>query len=249
MTTNVSQITGELSLFTDEEKKRVLPRFFKTGKGEYGEGDQFLGIAVPSIRVVARRHLDAGWESLGSLLASPWHEERMCALLIMVENCKLSRKKTWNCCHEAGEGEDLRRRCFDFYLGHTASVNNWDLVDLTAPTLVGAYLINKERDMLYTLAQSHNLWEQRIAVVSTLAFIRQNDFRDIYALGEKLLHHPHDLMRKAIGWMLRETGKRDKTALSAFLDNHAEDMPRTMLRYAIERFSDEERLYFMQRKR
>ncbi|MCH4213295.1 MAG: DNA alkylation repair protein [Prevotella sp.] len=235
----------ELEQFIDEEKRRVLPKFFKTGKGQYGEGDQFMGITVPHIRTVAMHHLDLNLDEIAKLLMSPWHEQRMCALLIMVEQVKRTHKRLWLKEHSEEEGQMLRRKYYQFYLYHTHKINNWDLVDLTAPTIVGEYLVDHDRDILYQLADSSFLWDQRIAVVSTIAFIRRNDFMDIYVLSEKLIHHPHDLMHKAIGWMLREAGKRDKSRLMDFLDIHSCEMPRTMLRYAIEKFPENERQYYL----
>jgi 3-methyladenine DNA glycosylase AlkD len=163
----------------------------------------------------------------------------------MVSQCQQTRKRAWLTAHSEEEGEQVRRGWYEFYLAHTDKINNWDLVDLTAPTIVGSHLIGKSHDILYRLADSSLLWDQRIAVISTFAFIRQSDFTDIYALAAHLLHHPHDLMQKAIGWMLREAGKRDKTLLLAFLDDHSAEMPRTMLRYAIEKFTVDERAHYM----
>lgn len=242
-------IQQELEQFIDEEKREVLPRFFKTGKGQYGEGDRFLGITVPHIRTVAMRHLDLNPDEISRLLMSVWHELRMCALLIMVEQVKRSHKKLWLKEHSEEEGEILRRNYYQFYLRHTGKINNWDLVDLSAPTIVGEYLVDHDREILYQLADSSLLWDQRIAVVSTIALIRRNDFTDIYALSEKLMHHPHDLMHKAIGWMLREAGKKDKPRLMDFLDIHSCEMPRTMLRYAIEKFPENERQYYLHRSK
>ena len=249
-------ILSELEYLIDEEKRIILPRFFKTGKGEYGEGDQFLGVTVPRIRSVASVHLDTSTHDIEILLSSPWHEVRMCGLMIMVENCKKIGKKSWLKSHSLDDGEQIRKHYFDLYLKHTDRINNWDMVDLTAPTIIGEYLSRQEnrtadkqvtKDFLFSLAESSLLWEQRIAVVSTFTFIRQNEFDYIYLLAEKLLHHPHDLMQKAIGWMLREAGKRDKPMLMDFLDDHYAEMPRTMLRYAIEKFSDTEREYYMRK--
>ena len=239
------QILSELQDLSTEEKRFILPKFFKTGKGEYGEGDKFLGVTVPNIRIVARCCLDISMETMNELMASEWHEMRMCGLMVIVENCKMMSKSSWRKNHSEDEREALRKKYFDFYLKHTDRINNWDLVDLTAPTVIGEYLIDKPHDILYLLADSKLLWEQRTAVVSTYAFIRNNDFTDIYALAEHLLNHPHDLMQKAIGWMLREAGKRDADQLRAFLDKFAKEMPRTMLRYSIEKFVETERQYYM----
>ena len=246
---DVEMIRFELEQFVDPEKQETLPQFFKTGRGEYGEGDHFLGITVPHIRKVARQHLGLSLDGLSQLLMSPWHEQRMCALLIMVEHAKCTTKPLWLKAHSEREAETLRRNFYRFYLRHTHQINNWDLVDLTAPVIVGEYLMDKDRGILYQLADSSFLWDQRISIVSTSAFIKRNDFADIYALSEKLLHHPHDLMQKAIGWMLREAGKRDKDRLTTFLDLHACEMPRTMLRYAIEKFPEDERLYYLKTSR
>lgn len=243
----ITTISTELTQFIDENKRYILPKFFKTAKGQYGEGDKFLGITVPNIRKVAKKHLEANISDIISLLNSSWHEERMCGLIIMVERVKLTQKKLWVKTHTEEEGEKIRYEYYRLYLDNIDAINNWDLVDLTAPTLVGSYLINKDRWPLYQLAQSKNIWKQRIAIVSTFAFIRLYDFQDIYTLAELLIDHPHDLMQKAIGWMLREAGKRDKNKLIEFLKLHAHEMPRTMLRYSIEKLSDDERYYFMKK--
>lgn len=228
------EIQKELETYIDPVKREYLPRFFKTGKGQYGEGDKFLGMVVPNTRIVAKRHKDEPFEVMAELLQSEWHECRLCALLMMVERFKK--------CDETG-----RREIYQFYLLQTERINNWDLVDLSAPYIVGEYLKDKSRDDLYRLADSPLLWEQRIAVVATATLIRNNDFIDILRLSERLLNHEHDLMRKAIGWMLREMGKRDKDLLVQFLDRFHKQMPRTMLRYAIEKMSEEERKHYMKR--
>lgn len=230
----VAVIQGELETYIDPVKREYLPRFFKTGKGEYGEGDKFLGVVVPNTRLVAKRYKDVPFDVAARLLQSPWHECRLCALLMLVERFKKSDEKE-------------RKRIYDFYLSQTARVNNWDLVDLSAPYIVGEYLKERSREDLYRLVGSTLLWEQRIAVVATYTLIKNNDFIDILALAERLLHHPHDLMRKAVGWMLREMGKRDKDLLVQFLEKHGRVMPRTMLRYAIEKFPEEERQEFLKR--
>lgn len=228
------EIQKELEAYIDPVKREYLPRFFKTGKGQYGEGDKFLGVVVPHTRLVAKRYKDEPFEVITELLQSGWHECRLCALLMMVERFKK--------CDETG-----RKEIYQFYLSQTHRINNWDLVDLSAPYIVGEYLKDKSRDDLYRLAESSLLWEQRIAVVATVTFIRNNDFIDILCLSERLLNHEHDLMRKAIGWMLREMGKRDKDLLVQFLDRFHKQMPRTMLRYSIEKMSEEERKHYMKR--
>ena len=234
MRQQAEEIEREMREYINPVKREYLPKFFKTGKGEYGEGDKFLGVVVPNTRLVAKRHKDAPFDVMAELLQSEWHECRLCALLMLVERFKKSDEKE-------------RKLIYDFYLSQTARINNWDLVDLSAPGIVGEYLKDKPREELYRLADSGLLWEQRIAVISTYTLIKNNDFIDILALSERLLHHPHDLMRKAVGWMLREVGKRDEDLLVQFLEKHAKTMPRTMLRYAIEKFPEEERKEFMKR--
>ncbi len=223
------RIYNALAARSDEEKKIVLPRFFKTGKGQYGEGDKFLGVTVPNIRAVANEFKDVDLEVIKELIHSPWHEMRMCALLILVNMSK----------------KEVSKETFDFYLSQTRYINNWDLVDLTAPQIVGKYLLHKDRDTLYKLAESDLLWDNRIAIVSTLTFIRNNDLKDTYELSLKMMHHKHDLMHKAIGWMLREAGKRDANQLYNFVKEHKNIMPRTMLRYSIEKFDDKTRKELM----
>lgn len=234
MKTKALEIQTELEQFIDPVKREYLPKFFKTGKGQYGEGDKFLGIVVPNTRLVAKQYKNEPFEVAAELLQSEWHECRLCALLMMVERFKKSDEKG-------------RKQIYEFYLSQTKRINNWDLVDLSAPYIVGEYLKDKSREDLYRLAASSLLWEQRIAVLATATLIRNNDFIDIIRLSELLLQHKHDLMQKAIGWMLREMGKRDKELLVQFLEQFSKVMPRTMLRYSIEKFTEEERRYFMQR--
>lgn len=229
-----NEIQKELETYIDPVKREYLPNFFKTGEGQYGEGDKFLGVVVPNTRIVAKKYKEEPFEVIAELMQSEWHECRLCALLMMVERFKKS-------------GEKERKEIYDFYLSQTARINNWDLVDLSAPYIVGEYLKDKSRDDLYRLADSSLLWDQRIAVVATATLIRNNDFIDIIRLSELLLNHKHDLMQKAVGWMLREMGKRDKDLLVQFLDKHAKVMPRTMLRYSIEKMTDEERKHYMKR--
>lgn len=230
----IGLITDELQAFSTEEKREVLPRFFKTGKGEYGEGDHFLGVAVPDTRTVAKQHKDISLDEIRNLMQSEWHEVRLCALLIMVEK---SKKKD----------ETLRKQLFDLYLSQTSRINNWDLVDLSCRFIVGEFLLDKSRDILYQLAQSPLLWDNRIAIVSTYAFMRKGQLDDTYVLSDLMMKHPHDLMHKAIGWMLREAGKRDPERLYDYVMNHRAEMPRTMLRYAIEKFGPKERSVLMKR--
>ena len=241
-------IFQELISLSSAEKREILPKFFKTRPGEYGEGDKFMGVVVPNIRKVAKKHLDLSLHHIQALINSSWHEMRMCGLLIMVEHLKVVKLKSWLKCHSLKELETLRKEYFVFYLKHTKGVNNWDLVDLTAPTIVGDYLMDKDRSILYELVDSKSLWEQRIAIVSTYAFIRRGDCEDTYQLALKLLHHPHDLIQKAVGWMLREAGKRNEKQLTDFLHRYAVEMPRTMLRYAIEKYPETERKNFLNMK-
>ena len=227
-------ITNELQALSDAEKREIFPKFFKAGKGEYGEGACFLGVTVPNIRAIAKLHKDISIEEIRDLMQSEWHEVRLCALLIMVEK---SKKKD----------EALRKELFNLYLSQTKRINNWDLVDLSCRFIIGEYLLDKSRDILYQLAQSPLLWDNRIAIVSTYAFIRKGQLEDTYALSDLMMQHPHDLMHKAIGWMLREAGKRDSERLYDYVMSHRADMPRTMLRYAIEKFSPKERAILMKR--
>lgn len=230
-----SFILSELLSVANPEKAQFLQRFFKTGKGQYAEGDVFLGLVVPLSRSIAKANKETPLSELQILLNSEYHEARLVALLIIVERFK-----------KATPFE--RTELFDFYLRNAARINNWDLVDVTCPHVVGLYLLDKDRTVLYDLAKSPLLWEQRIAVVSTVVFIRNKQYDDTLALSEMLLGHKHDLMHKAVGWMLREVGKRDKETLVGFLECHKTRMPRTSLRYAIEHFSPEERAYFMGKK-
>lgn len=227
-------ITNKLQALSDAEKREIFPKFFKAGKGEYGEGDRFLGVTVPNIRAIAKLHKDISIEEIRELLQSEWHEVRLCALIIMVEK---SKKKD----------EALRKELFNLYLSQTKRINNWDLVDLSCRFIIGEYLLDKSRDILYQLAQSSLLWDNRIAIVSTYAFIRKGQLEDTYALSDLMMQHPHDLMHKAIGWMLREAGKRNPERLYDYVMSHRADMPRTMLRYAIEKFSPKERAILMKR--
>ena len=224
-----NKIYNALVARSDEEKKIILPRFFKTGKGQYGEGDMFLGVTVPNIREVAKEFKDVNFDIIEELIHSPWHEMRMCALLILVNNSQ----------------KEVTKDTFDFYLSQTKYINNWDLVDLSAPQITGRFLLDKNRDILYELAESDMLWDNRIAIVSTLTFIRNNDLDDTYKLSLKMMRHRHDLMHKAIGWMLREAGKRDTKRLYDFVQEYKGIMPRTMLRYSIEKFDKETRKELM----
>ncbi len=225
-----------------------LARFFKTGPGQYGEGDKFLGIKVPMTRAVVKDCWRAlTFPELEECMASEYHEVRLAALLALVEIFRHAKRSA-----SPQTAESLRRQCIDFYLAHTGRINNWDLVDLSCYPLLGEWLLDKDRSLLYDLARNgKTLWEQRIGIVSTMAFIRQGQLEDTFAIADILLYHPHDLIHKAVGWLLREAGKRDKSALEAFLLGPAPDapryrsMPRTALRYAIERFPEAERQAYL----
>lgn len=229
----VRTVRDELMQLADPEKKKVLSGFFKTGVGSYGEGDQFVGIPVPLIRSVAKHYYnEITIQEVLLLLSDPVHECRLLALLILV----LQFPKA---------GDVVQREIFEAYLSHTNYINNWDLVDLSAYQVVGRYLEQRPRDPLYRLAQSSWLWDQRISIVATWEYIRKGDFEDTLRLSDQLLKHPHDLIQKAVGWMLREVGKRDKQVLVTFLQSRCREMPRTMLRYAIEKFDSAERTRFL----
>jgi 3-methyladenine DNA glycosylase AlkD len=226
------EIQKRLQQFATRKKAKVLQGFFKTGPGEYGEGDVFLGVVVPDIRRVAREFQAAPLSEIKTLLASAIHEERLLSLLMLV--------------HAFTKGDDAaKKKIYELYLKNTRYINNWDLVDLSAPNIVGAYLAGKSRKPLYTLAKSRDLWERRIAILSTFAFIKQNDHRDSLRIAAMLLNDDHDLIHKAIGWMLREVGKRDEAVEETFLKRYYKKMPRTMLRYAIERFPEGKRQRYL----
>jgi len=226
----------------DPSQVEGLARFFKTGPGQYGEGDRFLGIKVPVTRAVVKEcWKDVGFPELEECIASDYHELRLAALLALVEIFKHAKR----CLVRPGM---TREACIDFYLAHTDRINNWDLVDLSCYPLLGEWLLDKDRTLLYDLARNgNNLWEQRIGIVSTMTFIRHGQLADTFAIADILLHHPHDLIHKAVGWLLREAGKRDKTALEAYLQPRCRTMPRTMLRYAIEKFPEAERQRYLAR--
>ena len=244
-----------------------LARFFKTGPGQYGYGDKFLGIKVPVTRAVVKEcWKSVTFEDLEECICSEYHEVRLAALLTLVEI--FSRRKSHSTaagnyfsesvpknqfpaagfppCHSERSEESLRSKCIDFYLAHTQYINNWDLVDLSCYPLLGEWLLDKDRSLLYDLARNgRTIWEQRIGMVSTMTFIRHGQLDDTFAIADILLHHPHDLIHKAVGWLLREAGKKDKAALVAFLRPRYLSMPRTMLRYAIEKFPENERQTYL----
>ena len=226
------RVRKDLRKYGSRPKAKLLQRFFKTGPGEYAEGDVFLGVMVPATRLVAGRYKDLGLKDTLTLLTSRFHEERLTALLILIDRFRNS-------------GPQDRRRIYRSYLAHTRCINNWDLVDLSAGHIVGAFLWDKEKKPLYTLARSRMLWERRIAIVATSYFIGRGRFTETLRISRLLLKDKEDLMHKASGWMLREVGKRDQKALETFLKTCYRRMPRTMLRYAIERFPEKKRQRYL----
>jgi 3-methyladenine DNA glycosylase AlkD len=231
----VPEIQRKLRKLANKEKARILQGFFKTGPGQYGDGDVFLGITVPVLRKLAKEcHKTSVADSL-TLLRSEVHEQRLLALFLLI--------------HAYAQGDEaIKKRIYGDYLKNTRSINNWDLVDLSAPNIVGDYLADKSRKPLYTLARSRDLWKKRIAILATFQFIKQNDFTDALAIAGMLVKDDHDLIHKAVGWMLREVGKRDVRTEEGFLQKHYQTMPRTMLRYAIERFPEVKRQRYLQGK-
>lgn len=241
-----NRLLEEMLKKADPSQVEGLSRFFKTGPGQYGEGDRFLGIKVPVTREVVKRcWRETGFLELEECIASGYHEVRLAALLTLVRIFSHSKKGPF------------RQECVDFYLSHTDFINNWDLVDLSCYPLLGEWLLDKDRSLLYDMARNgRNIWEQRIGIVSTMTFIRHGQLADTFAIADILLHHPHDLIHKAVGWLLREAGKRDEAALKSYLSTpdptisdayrpRYRTMPRTMLRYAIEKFPESERQQYM----
>ena len=219
------------------EREAVTRSFFKTGPGEYSEGDKFLGIRIPNLRALVKKSDDLSLSESLTLLRSEWHEERFMALLLMERRFERASNND--------SKDAVREEIVTAYLANTRWVNNWDLVDASAPSILGEWLLTRERSVLEKLVLSENLWERRIAIVSTLTLIRAGEFRDALLLTERLLGDRKDLMHKACGWMLREVGKKDREVLILFLGKHARAMPRTMLRYAIERFPEGERRHWL----
>ena len=229
----------EILAHQDPAQVEGLSRFFKTGKGQYGEGDQFLGIKVPTTREVVKQcWQETSFDDLETCIVSEYHEMRLAALLTLVQIFKHTKKD-----------KALQQQCVDFYLAHTQYINNWDLVDLSCYELLGTWLLDKDRTLLYDLVRNgKTIWEQRIGMVSTMQFIRHDQVDDTYAIADIFLAKPqplHDLLQKAVGWLLREAGKRDEQRLKDWLRLRYKTMPRTMLRYAIEKFTSEERKKYM----
>ena len=250
----MNKLLQEITARADASQVEGLSRFFKTGLGQYGEGDKFLGIKVPVTREVVKAcWRETTMQDLEECIASEYHEVRLAALLALVEifahakrfPVKPGMTKTTSCPARPGVSQ---QDCVDFYLAHTDRINNWDLVDLSCYPLLGVWLLDKDRQLLYDLAKNgKTLWEQRIGIVSTMTFIRNGQLQDTFDIADILLHHPHDLIHKAVGWLLREAGKRDKEALVEYLKPRYQTMPRTMLRYAIEKFPEAERQQYLKK--
>jgi len=228
----IEQIKKELKEKTDSKRAEIMQRYFKTGKGEYGEGDVFIGINMPDQRVIAKKYFQLPLAKIQYLLDSEIHEERSLGALIL--NYKYEKYS-----------EQEKANIVDFYLKNAKRFNNWDLVDITATKILGDFLVDKKKDVLYRLVKSKNLWEKRIAIISTFGFIKKGKFYDALSISENLLNDDHDLIHKAVGWMLREIGKRDLDVEEEFLKKYYKTMPRTMLRYAIEKFEEDKRLRYL----
>jgi 3-methyladenine DNA glycosylase AlkD len=235
---NASEFVKRLKSHRSEQERIKLQRYFKTGKGEYAEGDKFIGIRMGTLFALAKEFIEMPSNELKKLLVAPIHEVRAGALSIMDKQAR-SKKTT----------PARRKELFDLYFKHHDYINNWDLVDLAAPHVVGGYLFDKPRDVLYKLARSKNMWKRRTAIVSTAYFIRQGDLDDAFKIAEILVNDEQDLIHKATGWMLRYAGDKDRKRLLAFLDKHAATMPRTLLRASIEKFDGKQREYYLGLKR
>jgi len=232
-------ILNEFSLLKNEEKIKIFKRFFKTKKGEYGEGDEFLGITVPLIRDLSRKYIELEYSDIKKLLENKYHEIRLCALIILTYKFEKYKKE---------KNENELKYIYNFYLENIKYINNWDLVDLSCYKIIGEYLLNKDRSILEELSISKNLWERRIAIISTFAFIKNNEYKDTVKICEILLNDKQELIHKATGWMLREMGKRiNKELLINFLNKYYKKMPRIMLRYSIERLNNDEKAFYMKK--
>ncbi|MFA7662545.1 MAG: DNA alkylation repair protein [Patescibacteria group bacterium] len=229
------KIKQELQKIANPVKAKILQGFFKTAKGQYGEGDKFLGIVVPELRKVAKKYFaEIDLKNIAEFLKSEYHEQRLLGVFMLVSRYEKADKK-------------LKTEIFKFYLANTRGINNWDLVDLSAPNILGDYLLDKKakRKILYKLVKSKNLWQRRMSILATFRFIRHNEYDDALKISEILLSDQHDLIHKAVGWMLREIGKRNQKVEEEFLEKHYQTMPRTMLRYAIEKFDPSKRKYYL----
>ena len=231
------KIVKELEDLKNSDKAKILSRFFKTWKWEYGEWDKFLWIPVPPQREVAKKYFEkCNLDDIEKLLKSEYHEVRMTWFLILCYKYELTTKKKLS---------DKQKNIIDFYLLHLEYSNNWDLVDLVCYKILWNYLLDKDREILYELAKDKNMWKQRVAIVSTMTFVKNWEFEDTLKISEMLLNHKHDLIHKAVGWLLREVWKKDEKVLKDFLNKYANKMPRTMLRYAIEKLSESDRKYYL----
>ena len=230
----ISQLKRDLQKLKNPEKIKIYSNFFKTGKGQYGEGDKFLGITIPQQRAIAKKYPNLTLKDIQKLLNDPIHEIRITALIILVEQYKKA-------------DESLKNKIYNFYMKNSKKMNNWDHVDCTAPYIAGPHLLNKNKSILYKFAKSKNLWERRISIITTYHFIKNNKFTDTIKIAEILLKDDHDLIHKAVGWMLREVGKKDQKLLEKFLKKHHKIMPRTMLRYSIEKFTESKRKFYMKK--
>ena len=232
----LKELEREMLTLADKDRAKNLSWYFKTGKGQYGEGDKFLGLNVPQQRSLVKKYT-LTLPEIKTLLVSPWHEHRLTALLSLVKNYNQTKITT------------EKREIVHFYLKNAKKINNWDLVDLSAPNILGDYLLSNDRTVLYKLANSKNLWEKRISILATFSFIRNKDYTDTLKIAEILINDTHDLIHKAVGWMLREVGKKNQPVEEKFLDKYYTTMPRTMLRYSIEKFSDIKRKHYMAKDR
>jgi len=239
----LNQLKKDLQKLSDKNRAIQCQRFFKTGKGEYGDGDKFIGISCGDMRKIARQYVSMSLVDLQKLINSQIHEHRQVALFILVNKYKKIKNTD-----VSKTAQQDRKKIVNFYLKNTKKINNWDLVDCSAHYIIGAYLLDKpDRKILYKLAKSKNLWEKRIAVISTFAFIRDGQFDDFLRISLTLLRDDHDLIHKAVGWMLREVGNRDQTIEEEFLKKYYKQMPRTMLRYAIEKFTEDKRQRYLKK--
>lgn len=239
MKPSFSNLASAIKKLGNPEKAKLSERFFKTGKGQYGEGDIFLGLTMPEQRQITKAFLDLPLPELSTALESKYHEFRLCALLILNHQYAKAAK---------AKDDKLCQQLCEFYLSHSTRINNWDLVDASARNVVGEYLYTRPRKILYKLAASKNLWERRISIISTFAFIKKSDFTDTLKISTVLFRDKEDLMHKAVGWMLREVGKMDRATLDQFLRQNYQKMPRTTLRYAIEHYSEPDRQKFLKGK-
>lgn len=230
----LKQLIKEIKKYSHPDKVKVYSRFFKTGKGEYGYGDVFLGLTVPEQRKLAQKYVELVFKDVRKLLYNRYHEHRLMGLLIL--------------CYKYQKADDAeKQKIIDFYIQHRHRGNNWDLIDCIADRLLGKHILDKDKSILYKLAKSESIWDRRIAIITTFEFIRNKRFDDTIKIAEILLNDSHDLIQKAVGWMLREMGKRNEKELIKFLDKHYNTMPRTMLRYAVERLDKKKKMFYMKK--